>query len=110
VKKKDLAAGSAKVRALFKRIKTPWLYVSIDMDVGSNNAVGAVRFDDWTGLSEAQIYRLAAELRKVLDRGVSLAGLDVCEFNPRRAGMGDRTYRVAANLIKALAFGHKPSA
>jgi arginase family enzyme len=109
VTKKDLASGSGKVRALFKRIKTPWLYVSIDMDVGANNAVGAVRFDDWTGLSEAQLYRLAIELRKVLDRGVGLAGMDVCEFNPRRVGMGDRTYRVAANLIKALAFGHEPN-
>lgn len=110
VTKKDLSAGSGKVRTLFKRIKTPWLYISIDMDVGANNAVGAVRFDDWTGLSEAQLYRLALELRRVLERGVGLAGLDVCEFNPRRAGMGDRTYRVAANLIKAIAFGHKPSA
>jgi arginase family enzyme len=110
VTKKDLAVGSSKVRALFKRIKTSWLYVSIDMDVGANNAVGAVRFDDWAGLSETQLYRLAAELRAVLARGVGLAGLDVCEFNPRRVGMGDRTYRVAANLIKALAFGHKPSA
>ena len=109
VTKKDLAMGSNKIRALFKQIKTPWLYISIDMDVGANNAVSAVRFDDWTGLGEAQLYRVAAELRKVLDRGVGLAGLDVCEFNPRRAGLGDRTYRVAANLIKTLSLGHKTS-
>lgn len=109
ITKNDLAAGSAKARALFKRIKTPWLYVSIDMDVGSNNAVGAVRFNDWTGLSETQLYRLAEELRRVIDRGVGLAGLDVCEFNPRQAGADDRTYLVAANLIKILALGRKPT-
>lgn len=109
ITKNDLAAGSAKAKALFKKIKTPWLYVSIDMDVGSKNAAHAVRFDDWTGLGEVQLYRLALELREVLKRSVRLAGLDVCEFNPRRAGFGDRTYRVAANLIKILAFGHKPT-
>jgi arginase family enzyme len=109
ITKIDLAAGSAKASALFKKIKTPWLYVSIDMDVGSKNAAGAVRFDDWTGLSEVQLYRLAIELRQVIKRGVGLAGLDVCEFNPRRAGAGDRTYRVAANLIEILAFGRKPT-
>ncbi len=109
ITKSDLAAGSGKASALFKKIKTPWLYISIDMDVGSKNAVGAVRFDDWTGLSEVQLYRLAIELRQVLKRGVGLAGLDLCEFNPRHADAGDRTYRVAANLIKILAFGQKPT-
>jgi arginase family enzyme len=109
ITKNDLSTGIAKAKALFKRIKTPWLYVSMDMDVGSKNASHAVRFDDWTGLSEVQLYRLALELREVTKRGVRLAGLDVCEFNPRRAGMGDRTYRVAANLVKVLALGHKPT-
>jgi arginase family enzyme len=109
ITKNDLAAGSAKAKALFKKIKTPWLYVSIDMDVGSKNAAHAVRFDDWTGLGEVQLYRLALELRQVVERGVRLAGLDVCEFNPRRAAKGDRTYRVAANLIKILGLGLKPS-
>lgn len=105
ITKKDLAAGSAKARALFKQIRTPWLHVSLDMDVGAGNAVEAVRFDNWTGLSEAQIFRLAQELRLVLDRGVGLAGLDLCEFNPRRAVAAIHAYRVAANLIKLLAFG-----
>ncbi len=105
VTKKDLAAGSGKIKALLRQIKTPWLYVSVDMDLGANNAARAVRFDNWTGLARPQILRLAGELRRVLERGVALAGLDVCEFNPRRQDAAPETYRLAADIIKTIAFG-----
>jgi len=109
VTKADLAAGSQKLVALLRRIQTPYLYVSLDLDLGAGAALNGVRFRDRVGISERQLYALAAAVRGVLDRGAALAGLDLCEFNGRRAG-ADRTYRIAANLIEMIAFGQEPRA
>ncbi len=101
--KQDLAS-SGKLRSVLNRIDTPFVYVSIDMDVGARNAVRAVRFDNRTGLNRAQINRIARELRLVLDRGPALAGLDLTEFNPRLASTHPEVYRLAADLIRILAW------
>ncbi|MCF8144028.1 MAG: arginase family protein [Deltaproteobacteria bacterium] len=110
ITKKDLISSPSKVRDILGRIKTPHLYVSIDMDVGAGNALDGVRFRNWQGLNEQQIYGMARLLRDILSKGTDLIGMDLTEFNPRRAGPGpfsdiDRTYRIAANLIRRLCFG-----
>ena len=110
ITKKDLLSGPSGVRSTLKRIKTPRLYLSIDMDVGAGNALDGVRFRDRKGLNERQLYGIAGMLREILDEGTELVGLDLTEFNPRRAGPspvspGDRTYRIAANLIRKICFG-----
>lgn len=107
--KKDLSLGPAALNNLISRVKTPYVYISIDMDIGARNALGGVRFQNYQGINENQIYKIAKSLRKLLDRDVTLAGMDVMEFNPRRAGSGetqsdDRTYRIAFNLIKTICF------
>ncbi len=99
--KSDLLLSPAKVKSVLKQIRTPWVYLSIDLDIGARNAVEGVRFLDRQGLNEAQLMRIAGYLREVLNRGTGLAGFDLCEFNPRRAGQ-DRTYRLAADIIKKL--------
>ena len=110
ITKKDLIKNPSKLRAILSRIVTPHLYVSIDMDVGAGNALDGVRFRDRQGLNEKQIYRIAGLLREIVSKGIGLIGMDLAEFNPRRAGPGpfsdtDRTYRIAANLIRRLCFG-----
>ena len=110
ITKKDLIKSPSKIRAILSRIETPHLYVSIDMDIGAGNALDGVRFRNWQGLNEQQIYGIAGLLQKTLSKGTGLIGMDLAEFNPRRAGPGpfspdDRTYRIAANLIKKLCFG-----
>jgi arginase family enzyme len=112
VGKKDCQTKPTKVKNLFRQIKTPYVYVSIDMDIGSRNAVEAVRFRDWKGLSANQIYGLAAALTGRLGKGLELVGMDVTEFNARRAGQPgaagfDQTYEIAAELIKRIAFHGK---
>ena len=97
-------SSPTKVRNILKRIDTPHMYVSIDMDVGAGNALHGVRFTNSRGLNEKQIYRISG--------GVNLIGMDLTEFNPRSADpssvpSGDRTYRIAANLIRKLCFGLK---
>ncbi len=110
ISKEDLASSPSKMRSILSRINTPHLYVSIDMDVGAGNALDGVRFRNRQGLNERQIYGIAGIIRDILSRGTGLIGMDLTEFNPRRAGPGpfsrqDRTYRIAANLIRRLCFG-----
>jgi arginase family enzyme len=109
ITKKDLSLGSGVLNNLIRRVKTPYVYISIDMDIGARNALGGVRFQNYQGINEQRMYHIAKCLRKLLDRDVSLAGMDVMEFNPRSAGSGDtqrddRTYRIAFNLIKTICF------
>ncbi len=108
--KKDLLSNPSRLSAVLSRIETSHVYISIDMDIGARNALGGVRFQNWQGLNEKQIYRIVASLQKIISGDTQLAGMDLTEFNPRRAKSGafpddDRTYRIAANLIKALCFG-----
>ncbi len=110
ITKADLLFSSGRLKDLHRLIKTPHIYISIDMDIGAGNALEGVRFRNYKGLNEQQIYRIAKHLRGVLDRGFHLAGMDLAEFNVRRAGFGeaqgeDRTYLIAANLIKSICFG-----
>ena len=101
VTKDELSSSPSRVRRILEGIKTPYLYVSVDMDIGARNALEGVRFLDRQGLNEPQLFRLIGYLREVLDRGVTLAGLDLTEFNPRQAGL-DQTYPIAAQIIKNL--------
>ncbi len=107
--KKDCLLSSSKIKNLLGQLNTPYVYISVDMDIGSGNAVEGVRFRDWQGLNEKQIYRIADAVKELLSKGVKLAGLDITEINPRRAGRNfstgqDKTYQIAANLIRKIAF------
>lgn len=102
VSKADLAKGAAKLKVLLKQIKTLWVYISVDLDVGARNAVEGVRFTNRLGLSRTQIMGAARALADMLATGPRLAGLDCCEFNPRPRD--PEVYRLAADLIKILCF------
>lgn len=99
-----------KVKSLLKRIRTPYAYLSIDMDIGARNAVEGVRFKNWRGLGEAQIFRLAAIVAACGGSALELVGMDIAEINPRTAGQPldgageDPTYRVATQLIHRMVF------
>jgi arginase family enzyme len=106
--KQDLVISPSKAKHALGGIKTPYVYISIDMDIGARNAVEGVRFLERQGLNEAQIYQWVEALRGILSRGIRLAGMDLSEMNPRKAGQAlpgdgiDRTYRIAANILKRL--------
>jgi hypothetical protein len=79
------------------------------MDIGANNALEGVRFRNWKGLNEPQIYKLADIVAQIFSDSTQLAGMDICEIDTRRAGKAnplgqDKTYEIAANLIKKIAF------
>lgn len=101
VPKEELISAPTRVRRILEAIKTPYVYISVDMDIGARNALQGVRFLDRRGLDEPQLFRVIGYLNEVLKRGVRLAGLDLTEFNPRQAGQ-DRTYPLAAQIIRKL--------
>jgi arginase family enzyme len=103
VTKSDLLLNPAKLKSILRSIKTPRVYISIDLDVGANNALEAVRFLDRQGINEKQLFRLVAYLREMLDRGIQLTGLDLTEINPRKAHR-DSTYRIGVKILKKLLF------
>ncbi len=107
VTRKDLSKGTGKLQALLRSLRVSRLYVSVDLDVGSQRAVSAVRFDERVGLGRGQLYRVAQVIAGRLGRGTALAGLDLCEFDCRRAEQDPAVYRVAADLIQILAWGRK---
>jgi arginase family enzyme len=109
ITKKECQLKSSKLEHLLKKIRTPFVYVSIDMDIGACNAVEGVRFKNWRGLAETQIYRLVDTIVQTGGMNIQLVGMDITEVNSRVAGKPigntvDRTYQIAANLIQRLAF------
>ena len=108
--KNDFLVSPSKVKSILTRIKSPYVYISIDLDIGARNGIEGVRFLERQGLNERQIYRIVDSLRDLLLRGVQLAGMDLAEINPRKAGRyhhtgEDQTYRIAVNIIKKLLWG-----
>ncbi|NNF99906.1 MAG: hypothetical protein HKM93_11050 [Desulfobacteraceae bacterium] len=115
VTKKECKLKPQKVDVALKRIDTPYVYVSIDMDIGARNALNGVRFRNWQGLMEKQINRIGEQIAAITTRGIELAGIDVTEFNMRYAGRPGRdgrdgrdgidpTFQIAADLLKTIAF------
>ena len=109
--KNDFLVSPSKVKSVLNHLKSPYVYISVDLDIGARNGVEAVRFLERQGLNERQIYRLVDFFRGVLSKEVRLAGIDLTEINPRRAGGSsstgeDQTYRIATNIIKRLLWGN----
>jgi len=105
--KADIIAAPSKIKSHIASINTPYLYVSVDMDIGARNALEGVRFTDRAGLNESQILAITREIGKTLKGKVALAAMDLCEFNPRTellasAHSQDRTLPIAAEIIKIL--------
>jgi arginase family enzyme len=108
ITKKECKLNPQKLKGVLKKISTPYVYISIDMDIGANNALEGVRFRNWKGLNKAQIYKLADAVAGIFSDSIQLAGMDICEIDPRRAGAllpsgKDQTYEIAANLIRKIA-------
>ena len=103
--KNDFLVSPSKLKNILTHLKSPYVYISIDLDIGARNGMEGVRFLERQGLNERQIYRIVDSLRDLLTKGTRLAGIDLTEINPRKAGRidatgEDRTYRIAANIVK----------
>ena len=102
----DIVASAARVDRELDRIDTPYVYVSLDLDVGARKSLDGVRFREREGLGRARLEAVIASVGRLVDR-VELVGLDVSEINPRKAGPGtmapeDATYDVACLFLETL--------
>jgi arginase family enzyme len=105
--KNDFLVSPSKMNHILNHIKSRYVYLSIDLDIGARNGIEGVRFLERQGLNEKQIYRIIEAFKGLLSHGVQLVGMDITEINPRKAGRihsegKDQTYRIAANIIKIL--------
>jgi len=100
--------GVKKALGSLKRIRTPYLYVSVDMDIIANSVIQGARFLNVTGITEQSFYQIAEQIHDVLCSGVQLAGLDIMEIDVARAGKtypsgeSDRTFETAVEFINRL--------
>ena len=106
--KKEILRSPSKLKAILHSIKTPYVYLSIDMDIGARNALNGVRFLNRQGINEKQIYSILDHIENIVLESVELIGFDVMEFNPRKANSEfsqgkDRTYEIAKNIVHRLA-------
>ena len=90
-------------------IRTPYLYLSCDLDVGAYNFTWAARYMDLPGLSAQNLLDAAAAVKQsVRDQGAILAGLDILEMNIHFLGLEtgdgqpDATLDVIAQFLETL--------
>jgi arginase family enzyme len=94
---------------VLNRIKTPYVYVSIDMDVGAFSTSHAVRFLNTVGMEEAGLYRTVKTIRDVLEaKHLKCLGMDLMEMDVHFAGtilggVMERSYEIASWIIHMLA-------
>lgn len=94
---------------LIERIKTPNVYVSLDLDVGSYAGTYAARYMDRPGLSERNILDIAGIIADNCRQGMfTIAGLDIMEFNMHFLGLEtpdgvkDNTLGLVEKFLTAL--------
>ena len=89
-------------------IDAPYVYVSVDLDVGARRALNGVRFCEREGLPRDRLLQVVEEVgRYAGGGGRRLVGLDLMEIDVRRAGWpaleaSDRTYEIALQIIERL--------
>jgi arginase family enzyme len=92
---------------LLKEMTADRLYVSLDADIGSLNAVHAARFMNVVGLSSEELYEIARVLEETL-REKELIGLDVCGIETFLLGREfpngstDRTLERLSDFVRIL--------
>jgi arginase family enzyme len=94
---------------LRENISTPYVYVSLDLDVGSYSCVHAARYMDRPGISRQNLLDVAGIIADGCRRGrFELVGFDVMEFNTHflgiemPGGLKDLTLDLVRDYIAAL--------
>lgn len=94
---------------IYRRIQTPYAYVSLDLDVGSYSCIKAARYMDGPGINQENLLDTAKILADGNRKGYfSLVGFDIMEFNLHFLGIetadGERdlTLSLVCDFIKTL--------
>jgi len=99
----------ALTRFFREKITTPYVYVSLDLDVGSYNSTYAARYMDRPGISKQNLLDVASIIAGGCRQGrLKMAGLDIMEFNihflgiETPSGIKDATLPLVGEFIKIL--------
>jgi len=101
----ESAASLNHLRRRLDAISTPWVYVSLDADVGACAGIPAVRFLDRVGLEAKEILAVAGEIGTRVQGGqFRLAGFDICEVDVHLLGLeeDDPTIGVCLGFMERL--------
>jgi arginase family enzyme len=92
-----------------EKLTTPYVYVSLDLDVGSYNSIYAARYMDRPGISKQNLLDVASVIAsECRQRRLMIAGLDIMEFNMHflgietPGGIKDETLALVGEFTKAL--------
>jgi len=86
-------------------IRTPWVYVSLDADLGACAGIPAVRFMDRVGLEAEEILLLAERIGERIAGGqFGLAGFDISEIDVHLLGLDqdDPSIEVCSDFMVRL--------
>jgi arginase family enzyme len=93
------------------KITTPYLYVSLDLDVGSCNCTYAARYMDGLGVNKQNILDVAGIIKeRSIEGSFKLVGFDIMEFNMHFLGIktvtgdADSTLALVQDFIETLTF------
>ena len=96
-------------RFIHERVKTPYVYVSLDLDVGAYRCINAARYMDGPGISRKNLLDIARIISEGNQKGnFMLVGFDIMEFNIHFLGIEtsdggkDLTLPLVLEFIKTL--------
>ena len=105
----DRRYGSRLRKFITDDIRTPYVYVSLDLDVGSFNCVHAARYMDGIGISKKNLLDVAEIVSWNVEAGIyELIGMDIMEFNMHFLGIEtpegfkDQTLEVVKDFTETL--------
>jgi arginase family enzyme len=94
---------------IYEKVKTPYVYVSLDLDVGAYHCINAARYMDGPGISRENLLDIARIIAEGNQNGnFRLVGFDIMEFNIHFLGIEtadggkDLTLPLVLDFIKTL--------
>ncbi|TFF88796.1 MAG: hypothetical protein EU549_02360 [Promethearchaeota archaeon] len=106
---KDYDNMNRSFEEIMNSIETPYLYLSIDVDVGSLNAVLAARFMDFIGVDEKCLIESSEIIKNFLKSGdIEIIGMDIMEIEiffinaQLKSGKTDKTIDIMEKFLELL--------
>jgi arginase family enzyme len=94
---------------IYEKVKTPYVYVSLDLDVGAYHCINAARYMDGPGISRENLLDIGRIIAEGNQNGnFILVGFDIMEFNMHFLGIEtteggkDLTLPLVLDFIKTL--------
>ncbi|HUY01593.1 MAG TPA: arginase family protein [Candidatus Deferrimicrobium sp.] len=108
---KDNERMKTEFKEALEKLNTPYLYLSIDVDVSSLKAVLAARFMEFFGVDEEGLKNAADLIRKLVQsKKIEIIGLDLMEIEVYylnailKSGKSDKTIAVMDNFLESILF------